>query len=117
MAHSKLYVRLMNSKEWRQLRWQKLEANPLCELCQRRGHVVAASCVHHIVEVESGRTDEECRELAFRWTNLQALCRECHAEIHKAARSHTKEGHRQRERDRLAQWVARHGGDGRTPGG
>ena len=114
--HSKLYVKLMNSKEWRQLRWKKLEANPLCERCQQRGYIVAASVVHHITEVESVRTEQECADLAFRWTNLQALCRECHAEIHKAAHSHSKEAHQQRERERLAQWAARHGGQGRPPG-
>lgn len=110
MAHSKLYIRLMNSKEWRDLRNAKLEANPLCERCQQRGKVVAACCVHHLTEVESGRTEQECRDLCYRWSNLQALCLECHREIHIAARTWTKDNHLDRERQRLERWIARHGG-------
>lgn len=113
MAHSKLYVQLMNSREWRELRIAKLQANPLCECCQAQGYVVAARCVHHIVEVESGRTEQECRDLCFRWSNLQALCYQCHAAIHKAARSHSKAAHKQRSQDRLKQWIAKH----ETPAG
>lgn len=109
--HGKLYIKLMNSKEWRSLRARKLAANPLCERHLRQGKVVAASVVHHIIEVESGHTEVECRTLAFSWQNLQSLCRECHAEIHKAARSHSLEAHRQRESDRLEQWKSRLLGD------
>ena len=65
MAHSKLYVQLMNSREWRELREAKIRANPLCECCQAKGYVVPSRCVHHIVEVESGRTEKECRDLCF----------------------------------------------------
>lgn len=108
MAHSKYYVQLMNSKEWRQLRVQKLRADPLCERCHEQGYITAARCVHHIVPVESGRTDDDCRRLAFLWTNLQSLCFQCHAEIHKAERSHSKVAHQQRSKDRLAQWIAKH---------
>lgn len=122
--HGKTYTRLMNSKEWRQLRQAKLAANPLCEEHLRRGMWVAASVVHHVVEVESGRTEAECRALAFSWGNLESLCRECHAAIHRAARSHTAEVHRQRERERLEQWKSRllaarrpPDDDGETPGG
>ena len=96
MAHSKLYVQLMNSREWRELREAKIRANPLCECCQAKGYVVSARCVHHIVEVESGRTEQECRDLCFQWTNLQALW------------SHSKEAHQQRASDRLAQWIKQH---------
>lgn len=102
--HGKLYKQLMSSREWRQLRAAKLQANPLCERHLKEGKVVAASVVHHIVEVESGQTEAQCRALAYSWGNLQSLCRECHAEIHKAERSHTREAHRQREQDRLEQW-------------
>lgn len=108
MAHSKLYVQLMNSREWRELREAKIRANPLCECCQAKGYVVPSRCVHHIVEVESGRTEKECRDLCFQWTNLQALCYGCHAEIHKAARSHSKEAHQKRASERLNQWIKKH---------
>lgn len=105
--HGKLYIQLMNSKEWRQLRLRKLATNPLCERHLQAGKYVAASVVHHIVEVETGRNEAECRSLAFSWSNLQSLCRECHAEIHKAARSHSKAVHQEREAERLEQWKSR----------
>ena len=107
MAHGKLYVSLMNSKEWRRLRMQVLSEQPLCERCKAEGYIVAARCVHHIVPVESGRTEAECRDLAFRRNNCQALCYQCHADIHKAERSYTKEVRQQRNDQRLSQWADR----------
>lgn len=112
MAHSRLYVQIMNSARWKTLRATKLVANPFCERCEAEGYVRPARCVHHIIEVESGRTEQECRDLAFRWSNLQSLCYQHHAEIHAAERSHSKEAHKQREDDRLTQWMKRHRPDG-----
>ena len=63
MQHSTLYQQLINSRKWRQLRAEKLAANPLCERHLKEGKVVAASVVHHIVEVESGHNEAECRAL------------------------------------------------------
>lgn len=105
--HGKLYIKLMNSRKWRALRLRKLAANPLCEHHLKQGKYVAATVVHHIVEVETGRNEAECRALAFGWHNLMSLCRQCHAEIHRAARSHSRDTHQQRERERLEQWKAR----------
>lgn len=107
MAHSKLYVQLMNSREWRELRVRKLQANPLCERCKAQGYIVSARCIHHLVPIESGHTPDDCQRLAFSWNNLQSLCFQCHAEIHKAERSHSREAHRQRAQDRLRQWIER----------
>ena len=109
MAHSKLYIKLMNAKEWREIRNAKLNANPLCERCARKGYVTPARVIHHIREIESGLTDEECRQLAYSMSNLQSLCYECHHEVHSEARYNTKQQHQERESDRLRQWVARHG--------
>lgn len=108
MAHSKLYVRIMNSVRWRRLRNDYLTAHTLCERCEAEGYIVAAQCVHHKTPVESGRTDSECEQLAFSWYNLQALCYRCHAEIHQAERSRSGEAHRQRAKERLERWVKRH---------
>lgn len=114
MAHSKLYVQLMNSREWRELRTAKLQANPLCECCQAQGYVVAARCVHHKIPVESARTLDEMRRLALCGLDgLQSLCFQCHANIHKAEHSHSKSAHKQRSQDRLKQWIAKH----QTPAG
>lgn len=97
----------MNSKRWKELRTRKLYANPLCELHKRNGKVVAASVVHHLTEVESGRTEEECERLAFAWNNLQSLCRECHNEIHAQKKSHSRQSHHDREQSRLQQWISK----------
>ena len=105
MAHSKLYVRLMNSREWRQLRWQVIAEHPLCERCEAKGYITASRCVHHLIPVESGKTEAECRDLAFRRSNLQALCYQCHSEIHKAERSHSKEVMKERNEERLSVWA------------
>jgi 5-methylcytosine-specific restriction endonuclease McrA len=84
----------------------KLQQNPLCELCQAEGFVRSAIDVHHKVPVESARTPQEMEQLCFNPSNLQALCISCHADIHRNAKSHTKEAHKQRERDRLERWKA-----------
>lgn len=109
MAHSKLYVKLMNSARWKKTRDEWLSQHPLCANCKANGIVESARCVHHIVPVESGRTDKQCEELAFSEANLQSLCYQCHAEIHKAERSHSKAAHHEREAERLERWKARHG--------
>lgn len=105
--HNRLYQRLMNSREWRETRARKLQRNPLCEEHYKDGKIVAASVVHHLIEVESGQTEAECRRLCFDINNLESLCRECHAEIHWARGYHTTAAHQQRERERLAQWASR----------
>ena len=114
MAHSKLYVKLMNSARWKKLRDDWLRQHPLCEECKRNGITEAATCVHHVTPVESGRTDRECEQLAYSWSNLQSLCYQCHAEIHRVENSHSKHAHKTREAERLERWKARHS---KTPGG
>ena len=106
--HSQLYKNLMNSREWRALRTSWLSDHPLCARCAEQGYVRAAQCVHHLTPIESGRTDEDCRALAFSPTNLQSLCYQCHADIHAAERSHSREAHANRERERLERWKQRH---------
>jgi 5-methylcytosine-specific restriction protein A len=108
MSRSKEYQRLLNSKRWKQLRQWKLQQNPLCELCEAEGFVRSAIDIHHKVPVESGRTPLEMEQLCFNPANLQALCIEHHADIHRQAKSHTKEAHKKREDDRLARWKERH---------
>ena len=108
--HSKMYVKLMNSREWREIRTAKLNLNPLCEVCARKGYVRAANTVHHIREVESGKTEQECRQLAFAFANLMSVCREHHHELHNDMRYHSRQAHQERNTERLRQWVARHGG-------
>ena len=89
------------------LRQEYLRAHPLCERCKRDGLVRSAIDVHHKVPVESAHTIAEMEQLAYDWNNLQALCIPCHASIHKAERSHSKQAHKQREDDRLERWKER----------
>lgn len=109
MKRSKLYTKLLNAKEWQELRIRKLRDSPLCEICERKGYIVPARVVHHIIEVESGRSEQECRALAYSYNNLQSLCRECHAEVHKDRGSHSKEAHEEKARARLQLWIEKHG--------
>ena len=105
MAHSKLYVKLMNSREWRELRIRKLQANPLCERCQaEHGWVVPARCVHHIIPIEASTSEAEARERAFNFNNLQSLCYECHREIHQAEGYHSSDVVRERNQQRQSAW-------------
>lgn len=115
MSRSKEYQRLLNSKRWKVLRMQYLQAHPLCERCKQEGEKAgvkggwrrSAIDVHHIVPVESAHSQQEMERLTFDWSNLQALCIPCHIKTHAEASSHTKEAHKKREDDRLQQWIAR----------
>jgi len=59
-----------NLRAWRdRLRPAKLAANPLCEDCERRGKLVAATDVDHV----------DGDEWNWAWENLQSLCHPCHS--------------------------------------
>lgn len=98
---------IYNSRQWRDLRIAKLRANPLCEMCQSNGVVRSAHCVHHTHPIEDSTSMEEMRKWAFMWTNLVSLCDECHARIHKEAKSHTNEAVKEREAARHERWKDR----------
>lgn len=59
------------SSRWRRLRQVKLNADPLCEECRRRGLVTEATVVDHIVPINEGGAALDLR-------NLQSLCDACH---------------------------------------
>ena len=102
MAHSKYYTKLLNSKEWNNLRDSILNEKPFCERCKTS----QSRCVHHIKPVETGTTLEECRNLAFNRENLMALCTRCHSYIHKnELKSNSKETRKQRENARFNVWL------------
>lgn len=108
MSRSKEYQRLLNSKRWKTLRADYLRAHPLCEMCEAEGYVVASIDCHHRKPVESAKTQTEMERLCYDWNNLQALCIPCHIKVHAEARSHSKQAHQERERDRLQQWLSKH---------
>ena len=108
MAHSKLYVKLMNSREWKALRIRKLQANPLCERClSEYDRAVPARVIHHIKPIEATRSEAEARARAFDFDNLQSLCFECHRAIHVADGYHNAATMRQRQDERMEQWKER----------
>ena len=102
--HDKTYTSLIQSKRWRETRRWYLTEHPECACCRQRGIIRAAQCVHHLTPVETARTPQEAEQLCFSPTNLQALCYLCHAEIHRAARSHSKAIHRARTQQALERW-------------
>lgn len=76
-------ARLYKSKAWKACRDGYLKrAGGLCEECLSRGIWRPAEIVHHIVEVTPENIDDP--RVALNWENLQAVCRECHAEKHGA---------------------------------
>ena len=97
---------IYNSREWQELRIAKLRStNGLCEECLKQGIVTSARCVHHIVPIETARTKDEMKRLAFDANNLRALCFACHARIHKEMGSNTAKIVRQRAEARQDRWA------------
>lgn len=61
--------------QWRKVRKQKLQEQPLCEVCLRAGYVTPATEVHHIVPVSEGGD-------VYAWDNLMSVCHSCHMKLH-----------------------------------
>lgn len=66
--------RFYSTKEWLDTRDAVLEDEPMCRRCEHR----VASVVHHIVELLTAP------RLALVRSNLEPLCKWCHAEHHKS---------------------------------
>ena len=103
---------IYNSREWKELRRAKLKAQPLCEKCIadgeasgiRGGYIRSARCVHHIVPIETAKTMEEMKRLAYNPANLMSLCLECHHKIHEEMKSFSRENVKERADARQARW-------------
>ncbi|NQT38176.1 MAG: HNH endonuclease [Planctomycetes bacterium] len=50
---------------------------PLCVRCLAKGRTEPSTVAHHIEEI-AGYDDPKC----FDWTNIEALCRDCHERHH-----------------------------------
>ena len=61
------------SEAWKSLRLYKLSLNPLCERCLKKGKLVQATEVHHIIDIAT----DPSKVVDF--TNLEALCKSCHS--------------------------------------
>ena len=71
------------SKAWQACRASYLkQARGLCEVCLKRGQYVPADTVHHIKHITPQNITDPTITLSF--SNLMAVCRDCHAELHKS---------------------------------
>lgn len=52
----------------------------LCEICLQHGRIVPGEIVHHKVHITPANINDPAVTLA--WSNLQLVCRDCHAELH-----------------------------------
>jgi 5-methylcytosine-specific restriction endonuclease McrA len=60
------------TQRWQRLRKQKLQANPLCEMCLKQGGIEVATVVDHIVGINKGGQ-------AFPpLDGLMSCCESCH---------------------------------------
>jgi len=58
---------------WRKIRNRYIKRNPFCEECKKKGLLVLAEEVHHILPLSKGGNNSE--------TNLMSLCKSCHSRI------------------------------------
>ena len=72
-----------NSKAWRDTRKAYSKSvGGLCERCMRKGLYNAGEIVHHKKHITPSNINNA--DITLSWNNLQLLCRNCHAEVHKA---------------------------------
>lgn len=74
---------IYNTKRWKDLRKLFVQAHPLCEKCLKEGKITPTENIHHILSpFAPGLTPEERDRRAYSWSNLMALCVECHIKEH-----------------------------------
>jgi 5-methylcytosine-specific restriction protein A len=65
--------KIYSSARWKKIREMKMkECGGLCQECLKKGFIVKAEVVDHIIEIKDGGC-------AFCLENLQCLCKSCHA--------------------------------------
>ena len=73
------------SKAWQRTREAYAASKGgLCERCLQSGAYKAGEIVHHKQELTPENINEP--EITLAWDNLELLCRDCHAKVHKKAR-------------------------------
>ena len=95
MSRDKRYQKLLNDKQWKQLRADVFKrTNGLCELCLKEGIYTPGVDVHHIRPVEQAKTVEGpdgMRARCYDPSNVMLLCVDHHIKVHQEMRTHTKE--------------------------
>ena len=92
MSRDPRYQRLLNSKRWMEVKrivWRR--TNGLCDRCLQEGIATQGVDCHHVIPVESAKTEQEMERLAYDVSNIRLLCVACHIKTHQEMRSHTKE--------------------------
>lgn len=70
-----------NSTAWKHTRNAYASSvGGLCERCLRVGRYVPGEIVHHIHELTPDNIGDP--GVALDWSNLELVCRDCHAELH-----------------------------------
>ncbi|MBQ1576326.1 MAG: HNH endonuclease, partial [Oscillospiraceae bacterium] len=70
-----------SSKAWKVRRAEyRREAGGLCERCRSKGLITPGEIVHHRVPISPLNIDDV--EITLGGSNLELLCRECHAAMH-----------------------------------
>ena len=70
-----------HSAAWKNTRRNyKQSVGGLCERCLAKGMIVPAEIVHHKIPLTADNMND--LNISLSWKNLQALCRQCHAEVH-----------------------------------
>lgn len=109
MSRDKRYQRLLNSREWMEVKrivWRRAEG--LCERCKREGYITPGVDCHHIKPVEGARTEDGMRRRCYNVNNIELLCIPCHIKTHQEMRNHTKEKvaeNKARGAERRASWL------------
>lgn len=80
-AMSKETHAFYGTKAWRECKAAYLKSvGGLCEMCKAEGVVTIAEAVHHLEHVTPGNMSDP--SITLSWSNLQALCRRHHDEVH-----------------------------------
>ena len=93
------YKKLIQSRRWILLRNEKLSKNAICENCLTNGVIAPATEVHHIIPIDSGINKEHKKQLAYNYSNLQALCHKCHVQAHIKLNSKAKKTIQERNKN------------------
>lgn len=73
--------RFYKNRTWKNCQSAYMKSvNGLCEVCLQNKRITPAKIVHHIVHLNSETVQDEA--LAYGFDNLQAVCLNCHNEIH-----------------------------------
>ncbi len=70
-----------SSKAWQRTRaaYAKSKQN-LCEICLSKGMIKPGEIVHHKIHLTPQNISDPT--VTLNWSNLQLVCRDCHASIH-----------------------------------